>query len=154
MKLSEADLALLRILQEDCRQPIKHIAKRLGMPITTVYDKIKRMRRDGVITGYIATLDHDKLGLPTTAIILVAVEYLSGVEFSQEAIAERIAAFPEVTEVYIIAGDWDLLLKVKTKSIEDVGTFVIGKLRNVEGVRRTKTIAVFKCMKEVRTLPI
>lgn len=154
MKLSETDLKLLRVLQEDCRQPVTNIAKRLRIPVTTAYDKVNRLEEQGVIKGYTSILNERELGFPTTALVLVSVGYPPGSEFSQEAVADSIAAFPEVSEVYIIAGDWDLMLKIRSRSIEDVGIFVIRKLRNVEGIAKTKTISVFRRVKETPKLPI
>ncbi|MGV9102748.1 MAG: Lrp/AsnC family transcriptional regulator [Candidatus Thorarchaeota archaeon] len=152
--LSETDTNLLRMLQQDCRQPITEIAKDFGIPATTAYDKVKRMEERGIINGYVAMLDEEKLGLPTTALILVSIGYPSRADFSQEAVAERLSEFSEIVEVYIIAGDWDLMLKVKSKSIEDVGELVTKKIRNIEGISKTKTIAVFRKVKETPVLPI
>ncbi len=154
MELSETDLKLLRLLQQDCRQPITKIAKTLGIPATTAYDKVKRMEERGIIKGYTAILNETEVGLPTTALVLVSVGYPPGSEFSQEVVAERLSEFPEISEVYIIAGDWDLLLKIRSRSIEDVGNFVIRRLRNVEGITKTKTISVFRRVKETPNLPI
>lgn len=153
-QLSETDRELLRMLQHDCRRPVTEIAKELGIPATTAYDKITRMEERGIINGYAALLDESKLGLPTTALILVSIGYPSGTDFSQEAVAENLSEFSEIIEVYIIAGDWDLMLKVKSRSIEDVGDLVTKKLRNIEGISKTKTIAVFRKVKETPILPI
>ncbi len=153
-QLSETDIKLLGMLQQDCRRPITEIAKALGIPATTAYDKVKRMEEKGIIDGYVAMLNEGKLGFPTTALILVSIGYPSGSDFSQEAVAEKLAGFSEITEVYIIAGDWDLMLKVKSRSIEDVGGLVTKELRNIEGINKTKTIAVFRKVKETPILPI
>ncbi len=153
MRLSETDIKLLRLLQQDCRQSTKAIAKELGIPITTTYDKTKRMKKEGIIKDYRAILDQGKLGLPTTTFVMVSVEY-PDCEFSQVDVAKRIAAFPEVTEVFIMAGDWDLILKVKARSIEDVGEFVIDRLRKVDGVKKTKSISVFRKIKESPVIPV
>lgn len=154
MELSETDLRLLRLLQQDCRQPITKIAKTLGIPATTAYDKVRRLEERGIIRDYMAILNEEELGLPTTALVLVSVGYPPESEFSQEAVAERLAEFPEISEVYIIAGDWDLMLKIRSQSIEDVGHFVIRQLRNVQGIAKTKTISVFRRVKETLRLPI
>jgi DNA-binding Lrp family transcriptional regulator len=154
MRLSETDLRLLRMLQQDCRQSINNIAKTIGIPATTAYDKVKRMEKRGVIEGYAALLNEPELGLPTTALVFVSVEYPQESDFSQEAVAQTLSEFPEITDIYIVAGDWDLMLKIKSSSIEDVGDFVIRRLRKVVGVKKTQTIAVFKKVKETPTLPI
>lgn len=154
MELTKTDLQLLRLLQQDCRQPITEIAKEMGIPVTTAYDKVRRMEERGIIKGYAALLNEAEVNFRTTALILVSVGYPPRTEFSQEQVAERLAAFEEITEIYIIAGDWDLMLKIKSQSIEDIGDFVIKQLRNIEGIAKTKTIAVFRKVKETVSLPI
>jgi DNA-binding Lrp family transcriptional regulator len=62
--------------------------------------------------------------------------------------AKEIARFPEVQEVHIITGDWDLLLKVKGKDVDAVGKFVIDRLRMVKGIEKTLTCMVFETSKE------
>jgi len=67
---------------------------------------------------------------------------------SQRKIAKEIAKFPEVQEVHIITGDWDILIKIKEKDVETIGKFVIDKLRIVEGIEKTLTCMVFETEKE------
>ena len=62
--------------------------------------------------------------------------------------AKSIAKFPQVLRVYIIAGEWDMLLEVIEKDIEALGEFVVSKLRNVKGVSKTLTLGVLKRVKE------
>jgi len=72
LRLDEKDLQILELLQKNCRSTARKIAEEVGSPITTVYAKIKRMERMGLIKGYKAVIDAEKLGIGTTAFILVS----------------------------------------------------------------------------------
>ncbi len=151
IKLDKQDLEILRILQKNCRLSAKEISKKTGILPTTVYAKIKRMEELGVIKSYNAVLDSKKLGKPVSAFILVSFEYRQAGEkelISQREIAKKISAFPEVQEVHIIIGEWDILIKIKSASVENVGKFVIDKLRKVKGIGKVVTSMGFSSEKE------
>jgi len=155
-KIDEKDLAILNLLQENCRMTAKDVAQTIDSPVTTVFAKIKRMEELGIIKNYKAVLDAQKLDRGTTAFILASVSYRlkEGAALSQRKIAKEIAKLPEVQEVHIITGDWDLLIKVKEKDVGAIGKFVIDKLRMVEGIEKTLTCMVFETEKETTDIVI
>jgi len=157
MKLDSKDIEILKILQKNCRITAKKIAEKIDSPISTVYAKIKKMEESKIILGYRAVLNAGKLGMGTTAFVLASVAYrVPGIEepLSQVEIANKIALFPEVQEVHIISGDWDLLIKVKASDVHEIGEFVVNKLRKVKGIEKTLTCMVFKTAKETTEIPI
>jgi DNA-binding Lrp family transcriptional regulator len=158
MKLDSSDIALLGVLQRDSKKTAKELGRDLDMPVTTVYAKIKRMEELGFIRRYMAILDAPKLGFTATAFVLATFSYRSsaGAEatLSQREVAREVATFPEVQEVHVISGDWDLLIKVKTKDIDAVGRFVVDKLRTVRGIEKTVTCMVFDTAKETSEISI
>ena len=150
-QLDERDLKILRLLQNDCKITAKDIAKRIGSPITTVYSKIKRMENLGIIRQYKVILDSKKLDKGTTAFILVSFAYRPGSRekpLSQRDVAKLIAAFPEVQEVHIITGGWDIIIKVRADHVDTLGKLVMDKLRTVEGVDNTLSCIVYETVKE------
>lgn len=156
-KLDEKDLAILTLLQKNCRMTAREIARKINSPITTVFAKMRRMEQQEVIKEYKAILDSKKLNFGTTAFILASFSYRNGeTPLSQRVIAEQIAKFPEVQDVHIISGDWDILIKIKEESVDAVGNFVIDKLRTVKGIEKTLTCMVFDTQKETTelTLPL
>jgi len=150
MTLDSTDIELLNLLQEDSKRAAKELGIALDMPITTVYTKIKRMEELGFVRRYTAILDAPKLGLTATAFVLATFSYDSRTEVapSQREVAKQVARFPEVQEVHVISGDWDLLIKVKTRDVDAVGRFVVDKLRTVRGIEKTVTCMVFDTAKE------
>jgi DNA-binding Lrp family transcriptional regulator len=155
-KLDEKDLAILTLIQENSKLTANQIAKKINTPITTVFAKIKRMEEANIIKQYRAILDPAKLNLATSAFILAAVSYGSKSDEtprSQRDVAEEIARFPEVQEVHVITGDWDLLVKLRAENVDAVGKFVVDKLRRIKGLEKTLTCMVFETIKETTSLP-
>jgi len=151
IKLDEKDTAILALIQENSNLTAKQIAKKINAPITTVFAKTKRMEELGIIKEYRAVLASEKLGAGTTAFILASVSYRAKADdspVSQRDVAEEIAKFPEVQEVHIITGDWDLLIKLRAESVDAIGKFVVDKLRLIRGLEKTLTCMVFETVKE------
>ncbi len=112
---------------------------------------IKGMEDRGIIKYYKTVLDAKKLGKGTTAFILASFGYRTpGIEKSldQREIAKKIAKFPEVLETHLISGSWDILIKVKAKDVDEIGKFVVDKLRKVKGVEKTLSCMVYGTAKE------
>ena len=155
-RLDSKDFKILRTIQEDCRLAAREISAEVDLPITTVFARIKRMEKAGIIKGYHALLDASKLNASTTAFVLASFAYQRDGDkaLSQREVAKEVAQLPEVQEVHIISGDWDILIKVKTANVESVGKFIVDRLRLVKGVEKTLTCLVFESQKETLSIPI
>jgi len=153
--VDDMDLEILRVLQRDCRVTVKDLARIVNSPVTTVYSRVKRLEREGYVRRYVAVLDGGRLGFSTTAFILVSFSYeVGGRSLDQREVAREIAKFPEVQEVHIITGDWDMLLKVRVRGVEELGRFIVDKLRRVVGVEKTLTSVSLEVVKEDTCIPI
>jgi Lrp/AsnC family transcriptional regulator, leucine-responsive regulatory protein len=137
-KLNEIDRRLLDLLQSDAKLTNKELAAQLGLSITPIYERIKRLEAQGVIRKYVALVDKVKVGKGLTVICMVqlsrhAAEVLQ--KFEQE-----IQAFPEVLECFHVAGEYDYLLKVVVSDMEEYQRFItkgIATLQNVSNVHST-----------------
>jgi DNA-binding Lrp family transcriptional regulator len=153
--LDSGDLKVLRMIQDNCCFTAREISDRTGLPVTTVFAKIKRIERLGLVKGYHAVLNARELGVGTTAFVLASFAYKSEERIvSQRKVAKEIASFPEVQEVHIISGEWDILIKVKAKDVDMIGRYVIDKLRLVKGIEKTLTCLVFESEKESTSIPL
>jgi len=144
--LDDKDLAILAELTKDSRKTTKAIARSLDIPRATVHDRIAKMEQKGIIRMYTSVPDYSQLGLGVTAFVLVQFEPEKGV--SQRDTADEIALLPGIYEVHMISGEYDMILKVRGASMEDIGRLVIDRLRDVKGVARTLTCACFSTVKE------
>jgi len=155
LSLDSLDIQILKIMQENCRTTAREISERIDLPVTTVFARMKRFEKLGLVKGYHAILEATKLNAGTTAFILAS--FASKVEdkvLSQRKVARDIAALADVQEVHIISGEWDILIKVKARDVDYVGKFVVDKLRLVKGIERTLTCFVFETEKESSAIPL
>ncbi len=144
-EIDEKDKRILEELVEDAAQSVTELAAKLRMPRTTVQERIRRLKQLGVIKKFTVQLDYAKLGKPATAFILISFQQGA---VSQKKLAQEIAKLPEVVEAHLITGEWDILIKVRSDSMQSVGSLVVDKLRLMEGVGKTMTCVSFAAVKE------
>jgi len=146
MTMDSKDMKVLDELRQNSKQTTSQIGKKTGIPITTVHNRIRKLEKEGIITGYTVKVDHKKLGLNITAYILLTVNYTlpGGEKVHQGDIAKKINSLPEVQEVSIVTGGTDIVLKVRTKDVDELNDFIINKLRELKGVDKTQTMVVLK----------
>ena len=138
------DMLILNALKEDAKASIAKIAKKTGLPGTTVHNHIKRMRKKGIIKAYTIKVDNKKLGLGIAAYIEITVDYnfLKQNKMSQHELAEQIGKLPFVEQVSILAGGCDIIVKTRVKDIDGLNNFVTNELRNYDGVEKTQTMVI------------
>jgi len=149
--MDKKDIKILRLIQEDSSKSCRELSKVIGLPASTIYSRIRKLEREGYIKGYHAVLDEEKIGYYVRAFILAS--YKPGIS-SQENVAREIASLPQVQGVYIIAGEWDIMIEVVEKDVNSLGEFVVNKLREIKGVDKTLTCVVLKKIKKTMSLPI
>jgi DNA-binding Lrp family transcriptional regulator len=150
MKLDEKDLKLLDELQKNCKQNLKKLARKLDMSITTVHERMKKLEREGVIKGYKAIIDPEKTDNSFTAFILIQLDshLINELGLTHREIVRKLTKIPHVLEVYVIAGEWDVILKVRGKDVKQISDLVVTKVREMKGILRTHSIPVWEKFKE------
>lgn len=146
VELDELDRDVLGYLERDARAGAAELARKLGQPRTTVAERIKRLEDRGVIKGYTTRIDHAALGKGVVSFVMASFTPASGT--SQREVAKRIARLEGVEEVHVIAGEWDILVKVRGASIEEIGEVVLERMRTTPGVARTLTMAAFATIRK------
>jgi len=142
---------LLSILQTNARESHENIARMLGLPAAEVSQRIADYERGGVIRGYQAILNEDRLELnKVTAVIEVKVTPQR--EGGFDTIAERISRFPEVRSAHLMSGTYDLLLFVEGPTLREVAAFVSERLAPLAGVISTSTHFMLKTYKRFGVL--
>lgn len=134
LKLDETDRIILKLLQEDARMTIKEIAASLGLSTTPIFERIKRLERQGVIERYVALLDPIKLGKKLRAFIHISI-----LDHSKQAVDEfvrQVETYPEVMECHHVTGDSDFLLIIVLADIAQYNQFVTEKLSTVSNIGR------------------
>jgi DNA-binding Lrp family transcriptional regulator len=142
MHLDETDVEILKALTLDARLSSRQIAKQCGVSIGTVLSRIKRMENEGIIRGYSALLDHEKLGYELTVVSEITVSKGRLLEVENE-----IARLPNVCCVYDVTGLIDAIIVAKFKNREELGKFT-KRLLAIPYVERTNTHVVLTSIKE------
>ncbi len=139
--------SLLKLIRENAAWKPAELAAMLNLSESEVIALIKKHEAAGVILGYRAILNEEKLGLEVVrAVIEVKITPERGGGFDR--LAERIAKYSEVQSCYLMSGGYDLLVVVQGKNLRDVATFVSEKLATVQGVISTATHFMLKPYKE------
>lgn len=142
MNLDETDVKILKTLISDARLSSRQISKKSGVSIGTVLTRMKKMEKDGVIRGYSAIVDHEKLGYQLTALTEITVSKGRLLEVENE-----IARMPNVCCVYDVTGLTDAFVIAKFKSREELSVFA-KRLLALPFVERTNTHVVLTTIKE------
>ncbi|MEW6572797.1 MAG: Lrp/AsnC family transcriptional regulator [Bacillota bacterium] len=138
---------ILELLEANARQTPQEIAAMLDMETASVEEAVQEMEREGLIVGYRTLVNWNKIGLErVTALIEVKVTPQRDVGF--DAVADRIARFPEVRTMRLMSGMYDLAVEVEGRTMQDVAFFVATRLATIEGVVSTTTHFVLKSYKE------
>ena len=139
---------ILRILEKNARATVEDIAVVTGLSKQEVRAEISEMESAGVIRGYKAIVDWERVDdSAVTAIIELKVTPQSGMGF--EDVAARIAKYPAVESVYLLSGAADLIITVKGKTFREVSDFLARELATLESVNSTATQFVMRRYKEL-----
>ncbi|AYG95321.1 winged helix-turn-helix transcriptional regulator [Brevundimonas naejangsanensis] len=151
-KLDEADRRILRVLQQDGRITNQDLAAACNMSASSCFERVRRLRERGVITGYTALIDPKFAERELLIFIEVLLDRTTSDIFDQ--FAERIRRSPEVLECHMVAGGFDYLVKVRMKDMAAYRAFLADTLIVMPGVRETRTYAVMEEVKDTSVLPL
>jgi Lrp/AsnC family leucine-responsive transcriptional regulator len=151
-KLDAIDIAILEALQRDGRLPNVALARAVGLSPTPCAERVRALETSGVIAGYSAMLDAEKLDLGLTVFIEIAIERTS--EDAFDAFRDAMLAIPQVQECHMVAGGFDYLLKVRVRDMAAYRAFLGEALSKVPGIRSTHTYAVMESVKESRLVDL
>ena len=139
---------ILALLGENARMSIAEMAARIGADADQVRAEIADLEKRGVIRGYKAILNEDVLAEEKKVRALIEVKVTPRRDGGFDQAARRIARYPEVKDLFLVSGSYDLLLTVEGESLQDVASFVSAKLSTIEGVLSTSTGFMLKKYKE------
>jgi len=146
--LDEVDRVILCSLRENARMSLQEMSRKSGISDATIQFRLKRMKANGVIERFTITANPAATGYAVTAIMLVQTDN----ERHDQAI-KALAKIPEITEVYGVLGEYDLFLKVWSKSLEELNALINDRIRSIEGIEDLHEIVVVERAKE-ETSPV
>jgi Lrp/AsnC family transcriptional regulator, regulator for asnA, asnC and gidA len=139
--MDDLDISILSLLQRDGRRPYTEIAHALGVSEGTVRNRVYRLLEEQVIQ-IVGQVDPYHLGFDAPAMMGISVQ-----PSEVEAAAEQIAAFPEVSYLLLVSGEFDLIVEVMCEDREHLGSFLNQRLRKVPGVQSIHTFLILKTVK-------
>ena len=146
------DVQILNILQKDSNQTHKSIAKELGMTTTPIFERIKRLEREGFIDKYMAIINKRRLGYKQT--VFIGITLKGHTRNFLDRFVKIVDDFSEVLECHRVSGRYDYLLKVVTKDVEAYETFILTKLTMVSDLGSVQSMIVLSTSKENKEIKI
>jgi DNA-binding Lrp family transcriptional regulator len=137
MNVDRVDRAIISELSQDSRLSIRELAGRVHVSRTAAHNRVQRLIADGVISGFVATVDRKALGLHVTAIVIVKV---GDVVWSD--LAAALAELPYVENVQAVSGDIDFVLTVSAPDHERLSEVIMRQIHAMPGVASTRSYVV------------
>ncbi|WP_458096960.1 Lrp/AsnC ligand binding domain-containing protein [Roseomonas sp. WA12] len=147
-----ADRMMLAILQREGRITNLELADRIGLSPTATSERMRRLLKDGLVTGFGARLDPHRLGFGLLVFVEVLLDKTTPDVFDRFAAAVNRA--PEVLECHMVAGGFDYLVKTRVRDMAAYRDFLGKVLLALPGVRETRTYAVMEEVKSDGPLPL
>jgi len=140
--MDDLDTDILRSLIKNSRITLSQMSKEIDAPDATISNRLKKLEND-VIKRYTVILDWEKIGLDITTIIIIQTE-----SEKHESVKEELSKLKEVSEVYSVSGEYDILIKVWVQNIEELNKLMNTKIRSVDGVEDLTEMIVMERVKE------
>ncbi|GFZ86063.1 AsnC family transcriptional regulator [Aquaticitalea lipolytica] len=152
MILDAIDKKLLDLLQKDSKRTNKELSNKLNLSVTAVYERIKKLEKEGVISKYVTLVKKEKVEKT-----FVAFCHIKLVQHTQDYVIKfekEVANLVEVLECYHISGDYDYLLKVIVKDMDAFREFMVNKLTSINHIGSTHSMFVINEVKHTTAINI
>ena len=152
MVFDDIDKKLIEYLQFDSKQTNKELSYKLNLSVTAVYERIKKLERDGVINKYVALVNKKQVDKS-----FVAFCHIKLIQHTQDYVVKfenEVANLNEVLECYHISGDYDYLLKVMVKDMPGFREFLVKKLTSINHIASTHSMFVINEVKHTTALHV
>ncbi|CAM4065852.1 Lrp/AsnC family transcriptional regulator [Flavobacterium antarcticum] len=135
MNFDAIDTKLLELLQNDAKQTTKQLSLKLNLSVTAVYERIKKLEREGVIEKQVVLLNRNKIGKA-----FVVFCHLKLMQHTKEFISQferEVVKLNEVLECFHVSGDYDYILKICVENMEEYREFMVTKLTTLQHIGST-----------------
>ena len=129
------DKKLLGLLQEDTKKTTKELSMVLNLSVTAVYERIKKLEREGVISKYVAILDRNKV--EKAFVVFCHIKLIQHTKDLIHTFESEVIKLDEVLECFHVSGDYDYILKICVKDMEEYREFMVTKLTTLQHIGST-----------------
>lgn len=152
MKLDTIDKGILRELQEDCKQTHKALSLKLNLSVTAIYERIRKLEKNGVIKQYVALVDKEKVDLGL--LVFCQIKLSKHIQENISSLEREIALLDEVVECYHLSGEFDYILKVYVRDMDHFREFMVSKLTAIQHIGNSQTSFAIHEVKNATALHI
>ena len=152
MSFDRKDQIILNILQKDGRISNVRLAEAVGLSEAACLRRVRELEKTGYITGYVARVNASKLGLASNVFVEVTLHQEQQQDL--QAFETAVAGVPEVMECYLVTGQYDYLLRVVVRDLEDFERIHRESITSLPGVSRVQTSFALRAVKKEASLPI
>lgn len=152
MILDSVDIVILDELQEDSKQAVKKIADKVGLSVTPVHERIRKLESSNIIDKYVAVVNEKLLGKSLVA--YCQVKLIKQQEELYQQFNDYIKDFDEIMEAYYMAGNYDILLKIVLEDMDDYQKFVLNKLSKLDIIMSIQSAFAMSSIKKTNKVRI
>lgn len=152
MKLDAIDIKILQQLQQDSKITNKELSIKLNLSVTAIYERIKRLERNKVISRYVAIVNPE--GVERAFMVLCQIKLVQHTKAYMTKFETEVAKLQDVMECYHVSGEYDYNLKVRVKDMEAYREFMVTKLTTLEHIGSTQSTFIINQVKNTTALPI
>ena len=150
MKFDATDKKLIELLQTDSKQTTKQLSLQLNLSVTAVYERIKKLEREKVISSYAAIIDKEQIG--RGFVVFCSIKLVKHTQDYVVNFEKDISQLKEVTECYHISGDYDYLLKVLVADMIEFRKFMVEKLTTISHIGSTQSAFMINEVKHTHVI--
>jgi Lrp/AsnC family leucine-responsive transcriptional regulator len=150
--MDEIDSHILEVLQRDGRITNQDLADRVGLSPSPCLRRVRFLESSGVIQKYVALVDPVAVGRSLQAIVEVRLDRQTSASVAR--FEKQILKYPQVVECYLMAGDWDYMLRVVARDLDEFREFCVNTLAKIDGVGNVKSNISMKRVKYSTALPV
>ncbi len=152
MQLDSIDKQLVGLLQENAKKTNKELASKLKLSVTAVYERIRKLERNGIISKYVALVKPEKVERSFTA--FCQIKLVQHTKNNVTSFESQVTRLSEVLEVFHVSGEYDYILKVMVKDMEAYREFMLNKLTALDHIGSTQSTFVISPVKNTTALNI
>ncbi len=152
MNLDQTDKKLLHLLQNDSKKTTKELSAKLNLSVTAVYERIKKLEREGIIDKYVVLLNRKKIDKG-----FVVFCHLKLIQHTKEFLTKfesQVIKLSEVLECHHVSGDYDYILKIVVKDMEEYREFLVTKLTTLDHIGSTHSTFMISEVKNTIVIDI
>ncbi|WP_081209807.1 Lrp/AsnC family transcriptional regulator [Salegentibacter sediminis] len=152
MKLDDKDQQILEYLQQDSKMTNKQLSMKLDLSVTAVYERIKRLEREGIISKYVALLNPEKVEKAFT--VFCQIKLIQHTRNYLTRFEAEITSLPEVLECFHVSGEYDYILKVLVKDMAAYREFMVTKLTTLDHIGSTQSTFTIEKVKNTTAIKL